>query len=73
MGYGPTLYGLSVCVPPKFITPMVLLEVGPLGGNQVCLRSWRWSPMLALVPYKGMKRPELSLSVLWVYNERVNI
>ena len=39
------------CVPPKFINPIVVvLGVGPVGGNWVCSRSWRWSSMLRLLP-----------------------
>lgn len=44
------------CVPPKSIhwSPNPLTVISDM-------RSWGWRPMTGLVPYKGIKRPELSL------------
>lgn len=60
------------CIPNGFIwfhtecAPLVwqYLEVGPVRSNWICMRSWRWDPMMGLVPIFEMKRPEPSLGLM---------
>lgn len=57
-----------VC-PSNIHNPLcVALGVGPLGGNWVCVRSWRWSPMLRSLVSRWRDQSSLSLCPI-VYNE----
>lgn len=37
------------------------------------MRSWRWTPWWDWCPYKGMTRPELSLSIIWGHSEKATV